>query len=303
MKKIIIILLLIILAVLAYLFIRNPEQDTYTIEENASEDVAQNESDSDSDEDNDPVQEKQTVIGTSVQGNEINAYHFGKGDDEILFVGGLHGGYSWNTSLLMYELIDYLEDNAEVVPENIKVTVIPVMNPDGLEDIVGTTGRFSKSDVSSATELFDSARFNSNDVDLNRNFDCEWQPEGTWKSFTVSGGSSPFSEPESQALRSYVQNVNPVGAVVWYSSAGGVYSSSCKNGVSSETSDLIEEFADASGYPAYKDFDFYEITGDAVNWLAKENIPAISVLLTNHQDTELNKNIRGIKAVLDYYAQ
>lgn len=302
MKKTIIILMVIIIAIVAYLLLRDSEQNTYNKEGITSEDVTK-EPDSDADEKSDPMQEKQTVIGTSVQGNEISAYHFGTGNNEILFVGGLHGGYSWNTSLLMYELIEYLENNSEIVPENIKVTVIPVMNPDGLEDVVGKTGRFSKSDVSTTTELLNSARFNSNNVDLNRNFDCEWQSVGTWKSAIVSGGSEPFSEPESQALRSYVQKVNPVGAVVWYSSAGGVYSSSCKNGVSTQTSDLTKEFAKASGYPPFKDFDFYEITGDAVNWLAKENIPAISILLTNHQDTEFNKNILGIKAVLDYYAQ
>ena len=57
------------------------------------------------------------------------------------------------------------------------------------------------------------------------------------------------------------------------------------------------------GYRAYEDFDFYEITGDMVNWLAKIKVPAISVLLANHQDTEWTKNQAGIKALLEYYAK
>ena len=39
------------------------------------------------------------------------------------------------------------------------------------------------------------------------------------------------------------------------------------------------------------------------NWLAKIKIPAISVLLTNHEDTEWDKNLAGIKALLQYYAK
>jgi hypothetical protein len=88
---------------------------------------------------------------------------------------------------------------------------------------------------------------------------------------------------------------------VWYSSAGGVFASNCHNGILPETLTLTNTFAKASGYPAYNDFNFYEITGDMVNWLAKEEIPAISVLLTNHTDTEWTKNKAGIEAVLKQY--
>ncbi|MEK7586773.1 MAG: hypothetical protein AAB453_02805, partial [Patescibacteria group bacterium] len=62
-------------------------------------------------------------------------------------------------------------------------------------------------------------------------------------------------------------------------------------------------FAKASGYKEYNDFDFYEITGDMVNWLAKINIPAISVLLSDHENVEWNKNKAGIEALLKNYAK
>ncbi len=88
-----------------------------------------------------------TVIGTSLEGRSINAYHYGTGDTELLFVGGIHGGYEWNTVLVAYELMDYLEEQKNVIPGNIKVTVIPVLNPDGLYNVVGTDGRFATADV------------------------------------------------------------------------------------------------------------------------------------------------------------
>jgi len=245
----------------------------------------------------------ETVLGKSVDGNDIMAYHYGTGADELIFIGGIHGGYSWNTSLVAYEMADYLKANPQVIPANIKVTVIPVMNPDGLNKVTGSTGRFTSSDVSASTDVQVSGRFNSKNVDLSRNFDCDWQTKGVWQNKTVSGGSAAFSEPESMALKNYIEANNPEAVVVWYSSAGGVYASSCDNGVSSDTSALTDAYAKASGYPAYKSFDSYKTNGDFVRWIAKINIPAISVLLTNHQDVEWNKNKLGMEAMFSLYAK
>lgn len=250
-----------------------------------------------------PKDTTKTVIGTSVNKNPITAYHFGTGEKELLFVGGIHGGYEWNTVLVAYELMDYLQANPKVIPENIKVTVIPVLNPDGLKKVVGKTDRFLPGDVPTSQSLVISGRFNANMVDLNRNFDCDWKANGVWQTKQVSGGTKAFSEPESLAVKSYVEKNKPTAAVVWYSAGGGVYASNCHNGVSPMTRALTKVFASASGYSANESFDFYETTGDMVNWLAKNNIPAISVLLTTHKDVEWTKNKLGIDAVLKYYAK
>lgn len=245
----------------------------------------------------------ETVIGKSVEGRDITAYHFGTGDTEILFIGGIHGGYEWNTVLVAQSLMDYLKANSAAIPANVKVTVIPVLNPDGLNKTVGTTTRFAQADVPASQDLQVAGRFNANTVDLNRNFDCDWQTTGTWQTTKVSGGSAAFSEPESAAIKNYVDTSKPRAVVTWYSSAGGVFASSCHNGVSAETNAITKTFANASGYPAHESFNFYEITGDMVNWLAKEKIPAISILLTNHTDTEWSKNQKGVDALLKYYAK
>lgn len=243
-----------------------------------------------------------TVIGTSVEGNKITAYHFGTGEKELLFVGGIHGGYEWNTVLLAYELMDYLGANPNSIPKNIQVTIIPVLNPDGLQKVVGTTTRFVPREVSSSEGTVISGRFNGNNVDLNRNFDCDWKKTGVWQTKQVSGGTAPFSEPESKAIKNYIDAKKPTAAVVWYSAGGGVFASNCHIGVSTETNMLTKTFAEASGYQAHQSFDFYETTGDMVNWLAKNNIPAISVLLTNHTNTEWTKNKAGVESLLKYYS-
>jgi hypothetical protein len=249
------------------------------------------------------VDQAETIIGQSVQGRNIIAYNFGTGTTtRLLFVGGIHGGYEWNTTLLAYQLIDYLKTNPNIIPDNERISVIPVLNPDGLNKVVGTTtGNFSLANIPTSQATVVAGRFNTNNVDLGRNFDCQWQATGQWQSKTVSGGSVAFSEPESLAFKNYIEANNPSAVVFWYSSAGGVYYSSCGAGILPETSAITSTYAKASGYPAYQDFTAYPLTGDVVNWLAKINIPAVSVLLTNHNDTEWSKNLAGIEAVIQQY--
>jgi len=251
-----------------------------------------------------PTTPLEESIGTSVEGRDIVAYHFGTGSKEVVFVGGIHGGYEWNTALVAGALVDYLKAHPSAVPAGEKVTVIPVVNPDGLYKVVGTsTTNFTASDVNSSQSKQIAGRFNANKVDLNRNFDCDWKSQGVWQSQTVSGGSAAFSEPESKAAEMYINAHHPAAAVLWFSSAGGVYASSCGGGILPETHTLTDLYASASGYPAYESFDAYATNGDMANWLAKMQIPAISVLLTTHTDTEWDKNWSGVKAILDHYAQ
>lgn len=245
----------------------------------------------------------EVVIGESVGGRDIMAYNFGTGDTRLLFVGGIHGGYEWNTVLVAYELMDYLKANPSAIPENVKVTVIPNLNPDGTFKTVGKEGRFTAANVPSSQTTQVAGRYNANDVDLNRNFDCDWKPTGKWQNKTVNAGSAPFSEPESAAFRDFVMANRPSAVIAYYSAAGGVYASNCLGSVSAETRELTNKYAAASGYRAYEDFDYYELNGDMVNWIAKSNIPGISILLTNHTSTEWTKNKAGVDAILKHFAR
>ncbi|HET8581313.1 MAG TPA: M14 family metallopeptidase [Candidatus Paceibacterota bacterium] len=252
-----------------------------------------------------PTDAAKTVIGRSTQGRDIVAYHYGMIDPrstQLLFVGGIHGGYEWNTVLLSYALMDYLGEHPDAIPAGEEVTVIPVLNPDGLAKTVGTTSPFSAASVPADQALQVAGRVNGNGVDLNRNFDCDWQANGTWQNKPVSGGTAPFSEPESQAFKSYIASTTPAAVVAYYSAAGGVYASQCGSGVSAATQSLMSLYASESGYPAHSDFTAYAVTGDMTDWLAKIGVPTISVLLTNHQDTEWAKNWAGIQAVLAHYS-
>jgi len=296
MKKLIWIIIIVIIVVGGYLAFRSPKTNvevTPTPEPTASTTTTVVP----------PVDKTKTVIGKSAGGRDIVAYHYGTGESEVLFVGGIHGGYEWNTALVAYQAMDYFKNNSSSIPTNVKVTVIPVLNPDGLNKVTTSEGPFLATDITASQDTQVAGRFNGNTVDLNRNFDCDWKADAVWQNKKVSGGTAAFSEPEAQAIKSYVEAHKLTAAVVWYSSAGGVFASNCHNGVLPETSAITRIYGDASKYPASQSFDFYEITGDMVNWLAKEDVPAISVLLTNHTDTEWTKNQAGIDALLKHYAK
>ncbi|MBU1046624.1 hypothetical protein KKH36_02490 [Patescibacteria group bacterium] len=240
------------------------------------------------------------IIGYSVENRKIEVYTFGQGEKNLLFVGGIHGGYEWNSVLLAYKFIDYLRIHPSLVPENIKLTIIPSANPDGLYQITGREGFFKTEDVKES-QTFGLGRFNANDVDLNRNFDCKWQPRSTWKSNPVSAGTSAFSEPESLAIKNYVLENNPIAVIFWHSQSNAVYASECENGILPKTLEIMNVYSKASGYKAVDSFDAYEVTGDAEGWLASINIPAITVELKTHETIEWDKNLKGVNALLDYY--
>lgn len=250
---------------------------------------------------------KHVVIGHSVEGRTIDAYTYtGKGSGEkklIAFVGGIHGGYEWNSSLLAYQFMDYLDRNPAFIPDDITVTVIPAANPDGLFKIVGKEGRFTAADVSKEkeAEVAGNGRFNARDVDLNRNFDCKWKPESTWRSQKVSAGTAAFSEPEAVAIRDFALTQKPSAVVFWHSQANAVYASECENGILPETLAVMNAYSGAAGYQAVQSFDAYPVSGDAEGWFASVGIPAITVELSTHETIEWEKNLAGTSALLTHF--
>ncbi len=246
---------------------------------------------------------KHEVIGQSVEGRDIQSFSYGTGSTTLMFVGGVHGGYEWNSALLAYDFMDYIEANPSFVPKNMTISVIPEANPDGVYKVIGKEGKFVLTDVPNTSKLpLGTGRFNAHDVDLNRNFDCNWKPKSSWQNKVVSAGTEVFSEPEAVAIRDFVLKNKPVAGIFWHSAANAVYASACNDGILPQTLDIMNAYAKAAGYGAVKTFDSYSITGDAEGWMASIKIPAITVEMKTHESTEWEKNLAGIKAVVGYYA-
>jgi len=242
----------------------------------------------------------QRVIGTSVEGRPIEVYSFGTGTTQLLFVGGVHGGYEWNSVALAYKMIDYFSAAPNIVPSSLRVSIIPNLNPDGVYVGVGLEGKFTDADVLTK-ETNGIGRMNARNVDLNRNFNCKWQPDAVWRGNPVSAGTAPFSEPEAAALRDFVLSERPAGVVFWHSQSNAVYASECETGILPGTRTLMNTYAQAAGYPSVDSFTAYAVTGDAEGWLASIGIPAVTVELSTHQTIEWEKNLAGVQAILRSY--
>ena len=239
------------------------------------------------------------VLGSSVEGRPIESYTFGNGETKLVFIGGIHGGYEWNSVLLAYELIDHLTQNPESIPGNLAVTVVPALNPDGVYKVIGKEGRFEAADVPAGTN--GDGRLNADGVDLNRNFGCNWKAQGIWRQSPVSGGTAAFSEPESAAIRDYVLENNPAAVIFYHSQSNAIYGSQCGGDMLPETSEIMNAYSAASGYRTVTTFDGYEVTGDATDWLASIGVPAMTVELATHETTEWDRNLAGIQSLFEYY--
>lgn len=243
----------------------------------------------------------QTLLGNSTGGRPIEVYSFGNGPGHVVFIGSIHGGYEWNTTILAYEAIDYYNDNPSLIPTTLTLHIIPTANPDGIYWVTGKVGRFTAADIPSADPLAAlPGRFNAHNVDLNRNWDCNWAAQALWRDQTVSGGSAPFSEIENQIVRDFVIQPNVLAVIFWHSAANLVAPGQCGDTEHIPSVQLAEVYGQAADYPI-QEFAAYEITGDASDWLSAQGIPSIAVELLDHIDTQWLKNRVGIQAVLNYY--
>lgn len=217
-------------------------------------------------------------VGQSWEERDIWAWQFGDGPVTLVLIGGIHGGYESNTVVLVEQLVDYFRRNPEYVLPGIRLVLIPTSNPDGL--LRGDTLE---------------GRFNARGVDLNRNWGCEWSEEAYLRDQPVDPGPRPFSEPETFALRAYFISQAPDAVIFYHSALGGIFMGAC--GEHEEAAWMGELLAESTGYPYDGSFTYYEVTGDATNWLAERGVPAAVIELATHDDPEFSRNLAGVMAL------
>ncbi|MEE4195357.1 MAG: M14 family zinc carboxypeptidase [Anaerolineae bacterium] len=228
------------------------------------------------------------IIGYSVEGRPLEMYRFGTGEDHRLIIAGIHGGYEYNTVDLAYELITYLQENLELVPQEMTLFLLPALNVDGYTNLRGAY----------------EGRPNANGVDLNRNWNwnwkADWEKSGCWNYAPINGGTSPFSEPETEALRQFILDENINALISYHSAALGIFHGGSPEPHPGSVS-LAETAASVSpyAYPAI-DYGLCEVTGMLAHWAADQNIAAIDIELTNHAYTDYEINVEILKAFLNW---
>jgi len=230
-----------------------------------------------------PFFEGPFVYGNSFEGRELLAFRLGTGSSARALIGGIHGGYEWNTTLLVSETLAYLEEKPALVPSDVTLYIIPCANPDG---------------AAAGTDAIH-GRVNGNNVDLNRNWDYNHQITATHGTRPVFAGNAPFSEPETRALRDFIFDRDIELAIFYHSAMAKIFSGAERDNCA--TYELAEMMSDVTGYEHSPEGVYGQITtGDAIDYLSKVGITAIEIELTNHQDIDWDRNWRGVLAFLEW---
>jgi hypothetical protein len=231
--------------------------------------------------------ENPKVIGYSVAGRSIEVYRFGNGPTGRMIVAGIHGGNEWNTIRLANELIVYIQDHPEIVPENITLYILPNLNPDGEARVHGLDGRV-----------------NDNGVDLNRNWPYRWEPDydrsTCWHYRPTSAGESAASEPETSALLVFIVSHPEIDALISYHAAAlGIFAGGVPDYKPSIR--LAKSLAKVSTYQ-YPPMDIGCIyTGNLTDWASStREIAAVDIELHNFKHTDFEENLKILNVFLKY---
>jgi murein DD-endopeptidase MepM/ murein hydrolase activator NlpD len=225
------------------------------------------------------------VFGTSVEGRPLEARRIGDGPFKVVLVGDIHGHLERNTYTLTLQLLDHFESAPGDVPSQVSLWLIPTLNPDGLAG---------------------ESRFNAREVDLNRNADTDadgcatndWRPD----TYTLSGqhdgagGAYPFSEPELQSVRRFLDDAHV--AIFYHSAAGAIFPGGCLANEASVR--LAEVLSEATGYEVPEGgWSGYPVTGGVADYLASEGVAVVELELTDQANPEWERNLAGVQAVLE----
>ncbi len=227
-------------------------------------------------------QTSRITIGKSVMGNAIEAVRFGNGSRKFVVVGDTHGGPERNTYVLSNQLIDWFTNHPEDVPADVRLYIIPTLNPDG--------------------EKLDT-RQNANGVDLNRNMNTnldacsenDWSQRafGAYGVVADIGGPYADSEVESRTIRGFL--LDAASVVFLHSAAGLIFPAYCEDAVSIA---MAQAYAKAGDYSYERYWTNYQITGGMHDWARGIDLPAIVPELESGDEPEFDRNLAGIKALL-----
>ncbi len=236
-------------------------------------------------------------MGRSVQGRDLSIASIGEGSTTAVVVVGSIQGDQPGTRDLVSALADYLGRNTHLVSEGVTYYLVPSLNPDGIAS---------------------GSRYNANGVDLNRNWDTtDWRSDAAVPESPTgkpgAGGTAPLSEPETQALRDFLFQLQPrvssLRVVIVHSSTRRSQGEVYPGGGSSM--DLSRVYASATSYDLQTaGWAEYPPTGELVTWCEQKGLLAVDVVVPASQkpatqvpgtnQTLLELNAQALVKIADY---
>lgn len=225
-----------------------------------------------------------TSLGSTVEQRQIWMMRLSVNSDvkpAAVFMGGHHArehvSMEIPVRLIRYLLEEYEKKNPRVVSilNNYEVFIIPRLNADGADFDVATGSYRSwrKNRTKNSDGVFG--------VDLNRNYGYGWGGAGA-SVFTKDEtyrGPSAFSEPETQAIKSWIEQTPQISVLLSYHTFSQLvmWPWGHLSGKISEAKDLNvfetmgKKMAAMTGYRPMKSGDLYLASGDTCDWAYGEH--------------------------------
>ena len=222
-------------------------------------------------------------LGHSVQGRVIWGLKITdnptieENEPEVRICGNHHGNEIMSVELpllMAWHLVQNysINPNIEELINNREIWIIPMVNPDGRE--MGT-------------------RYNAHGVDLNRDYGYVWGGEG--------GSPSPFSQPETQAIRNNALDNNFVLSLSYHTTEAIVnYIWNYKGQPVADHNvvvQLSQQYGSHNGYWVVEGYDWYQTRGDTndfsygcrgdIDWTIETQNSNIPVAWNLHRDAML----------------
>jgi len=221
-------------------------------------------------------------IGKSIEGRDLWAVEISGNLKEantlpaIVFMGGHHAREHLSVELpihyIEYLLEEYSKNNSRIVNlvNSRDIFIIPAVNPDGLEyDIKDGNYKMWRKN----------RRLNQDGVygvDLNRNYGYKWGTGGssTNTDSEVYMGTAPFSEPETQAIKAFVEKQTNISILLsfhtfselilypWGHSYEGIQNTRDKQ-VHEKMAQTMSQWND---YTPQQSSELYIASGDTTDW-------------------------------------
>ncbi len=212
------------------------------------------------------------TVGKSVQNRDLTVLKVGNGSKKILINASHHPREYMGTILTLNQaqyILEAYSNNQVIDGCNIKQLLdnevsfyfMPLVNPDGVQICVnGSPGYY----------------FNANKVDLNHNYAADWTKRIT---STYSTGTSPFSEPETQAVKYLCESVEFDITIAYHAAGDIIYWYYGQQGTA-KTRDLAYAnlIKDTTGYSLVSPSNYKSSTSGFKDWCIQTlKIPSFTI--------------------------
>ena len=161
-------------------------------------------------------------IGASLEGRSITGIRIShlpeNGRNPRIYILGCHHAREWISVEVPLDIARHLLESLGSDPEidrilrETQIYIIPIVNPDGLEYSIYRYRYWRKNRRHNGDYIWG--------VDINRNYGYQWAFDDTGSSpdpsSSVYRGDSPFSEPETAALRDFMVLHPPAGVLSYH---------------------------------------------------------------------------------------